>query len=284
MLSAFSKLAAFSNRFLGATRGLYVPFGIAALLIMGVRLGADESTRWLFDVVSLGDRAVEWFAESVLSIVEVPLLRFGWVEPSWAQVNSYRFFDWIDMDSRESIAKYASLGIELFLDFLFIRLAFSYDEPKFSLAVVGPNDSFVDALKKHSTLKFESMRSYGSDLNVEKLYLPIISLFAAICGAAMAGLSVENVLYASISKFSDPEPWVTQGAAGLVMVALLWRFGIPVAVFSFSFADERMRSAKQRGKRGYRLLGTIPALVCVPTVTAGLVFGTPVGTWLGLIQ
>lgn len=276
-----------ATRFFGATRGLFLPFGIAGLLAMGVHLASDITVDAMF--ISLG--VLDRIAEAIVGTVLDWLQATGIPNDGWANRLSFAFADWIDVETREAWARIGGVILELYVDVIMFRAAMSYDEIVRLPILFDDTTTRIDRIRLTISRRFvrkrRALNEYFADTIIYKVYLPIASLCAVVAGTYAIGLAVENFLFAhlvSVPWAAENPYWAAVFPAYCVMAIIVWRMGWPMFAHSWSYAESRNQAWHEGGMLPLRrrLRGLISGLIVLPLMIAAVLIGTPIGQWLGV--
>ncbi len=271
----------------GATRGFFLPFGLAAVIALGVHLGSDAAQNGAFWALNLVDHLLEAVVEILLGLIQGT----GVPESDWAARNGWRFAAWIDFDTLELWASWTAVGLELLIDLMMLRIALGYDETPPPYIPTDPDHSRARQWMTVTTgrwrIEGRGMLDYWRDPTVEKLYVPFACLCAVLAGSIGIAVGLETLLYAQLAKvprFDATSPWLTTAPAFLIAAIIAVRLGLPASGHAFVWAENRNQGRRQDGMHPWkrRFKGLIPALVIVPVTAAALLVGTPIVRWLEL--
>jgi len=276
-----------TTRFFGATRGLFLPFGIAGVLAMGVHLASDITVDAMFSSLGVLDQITEAIVATILDWLQAT----GIPDDGWANRLSFAFADWIDVETRESWARIGGVVLELWVDLIMLRAALSYDEIIRLPISFDDTTTRIERVRLTITRRFShgrrALNEYFDDTIVYKVYLPLATVCAVIAGTYTIGQAVENFLFAHLGNFpwaAENPYWAMVFPAYLVMAIIVWRMGWPMFAHSWSYAEYRNQGWREVGMQPLRrrLRGLISGLIVLPLMIAAVLIGTPIGQWLGV--
>ncbi|MCK6544845.1 hypothetical protein L6R52_03185 [Myxococcota bacterium] len=255
---------------LGHVRGLFLPFGLFALVAVGVHVGCDRLDDQAFVALSALDAIVDAaLAATVRAIGDL----FS-ASPASIEAWTYRAVDLVDVDAKQWLARWIAVGLELFTDLVLALPVFLHRELPASARALG-------ALVKKSL----------ADPTVLRVAAPIASACACVAGAFAVSREAQVLAHSAISGvavMSEHRDLATLSASitgYLALCVVLWRLGAVVVLGALTYADKKAaRDALDVvGSRKRRLRGWVTALVALPiTITA--VVATPIaGTLRALL-
>jgi hypothetical protein len=261
---------------LGRWRSVFVPIGVVAIVAMGVHVASESMVHGAFVTLGGIDRAFE----NLWSMVLQGVAALGAGDEAWVERKAHIFAEWVDVETRESWARWVGFGIELFVDLFLLRAALGFDlQPSPRHYKRKPHRSLqtwiTETRLKVSKFAKRTRRYYGG-FTVERVYVPLASTCAVIAGCYAVGLAVENAAFQWLS--------VSRAPAAVVMAVLGWRLGWPMINHAFDWVREREQMIQAQGwsARRQRLRSLVPAAIIVPVMLGAVLVGTPVGILFGI--
>lgn len=245
------------SRFLGGGRWLFMPFGLVAVVMMGVHAAADtmdDRFLWLFDRV---DSALD----ALLS--------------SWGPTRGW--VDVVGAPQRTMVARALALVWELAADVLLLWPVLGYRE------VHKPR---VDTLLTTRSLERRTWRSLFQRVwdqpTLLRVALPLVTALIVLAGAVAVARMVQGAAYLSLISWlgSATAGWVARALAlvalAAVAVSLCWRAVLRTLQYADEVAQRRPMTRSRRLLEGARTVA-----VCAPLALAALLFATP---WTSLFR
>lgn len=239
------------SRFLGGGRWLFMPFGLVALVMMGVHAAAD----------TVDDRFL-WLIDHVDSMVDAVLA-------SWSPTRG--LVDVVGAPQRTMVSRVAALLWELTADALLLWPVLGYreeDKPR------------LDTLLTTRSIEKQSWRALFERLRAQptllRIALPLVTLFVVIAGAVAVAKMVQGAVYlGSISLLGSATAGIVARAfAWVSLAAVLFSLGWRSVLRTVQYADEIARAGTMTRRR--RLTeGLWTILICAPLAIAALLFATP---------
>ncbi len=232
----------------GLLRRAALAVGLFALVVTGVHAGADQADDFVFELLSLIDRAVDGALARVIPVV------MGWfgAEPLAVERAVLRALEWVDLDEKLAASRVVALVIELLVG---LALAVPLVDPR------APRASRV-ALGR-------ALRDLVRDPTVLLWVGPLATGAASLAGLAVVASEIEGLARGALGPLAlapAAEALTARalaiGVTSIVLVVLAARGVLRALVRAdaLSLADaQRARPALRR-----RLRGWLVALVALP--------------------
>lgn len=252
--------AAFAT--LDRARGLFFPFGLFAVLAVGLHAGADRvddhlalAFGWVDGVL---DAAAAWGVEALLEL-------FG---ASAGQTEAVTFWlqDLVNAEAEEDAARACALVLELWADLLVARAVFGGWRAQVPLRALG--------------------RSLLAAPTVRRLFFPLAALLAAAAGVVSVAREVQVGVFGALTgaAAADWSAPLAQAAGALALVLVGGRLGAGAVYATWRWADARGRRELTAGVARARTAGIAGASVLLFLAVLAVTEGVPVaGTLRALI-
>ena len=249
-------MGAFVLRMFSGLGRRVVPLGLFALIAVGLHAGADRLDDHALVALNLLDAQVDRLGAAVL----------GWAmdlvgaSPATIERWTFGFVEWVDMDTRDWLARLVALGFELAGDlFLAVPLFWHRHRDR-------PWRALLVELRRDPTLL--------------RFVAPSSAALAAWAGALVIAREVQVVTYAGLESASWLSPYAGPGAGLVAAVALVlvgWRLGARVVSSAVSWSDHVGQRDVARGvsARRRRLRGWGVALVVFPVTVLAVMDAAP---------
>lgn len=236
-----ARLSAIIGRF----RGFFLPFGLFAILAVGIHSGADH----IDDATFAGLNFFDGLLDDLLTRVVGGLWRFFGASQATTQAAIYEAVDLIDLEVKDQAARFVALMVELVADVLLAVPCFRFREKAVSLAGV---------VKK--TLK---------DPTVLRISAPVAAVMASIAGVSIITREIQVVTNARLLEIEASASfagWIASAFGVLALVLVTWRLGWVVAVATARWAESRAidDQRNQVSVRKRRFRGWVTALMALP--------------------
>jgi hypothetical protein len=225
------------SAFLGRFRSLFVPFGLFAVLAIGIHSGSDH----IDDVTYACLNVVDSICDDILAAIIRPVWKFFGARDATVQAAIFWAVDLIDLEMKDQVARFIALVVELLADLVLALPVFFYRERDISIR------GFLEKTAKDPT--------------VLRVVAPISGALASVAGVLIITREIQVVTNAellSIHAASGFAGWVASAAGLCALVLVTWRLGWMVTVAAIRWAesraieDERNRvPKKQRVMRGW---------------------------------
>lgn len=255
---------------LGHLRGLFLPFGLFALVAVGVHVGCDRLDDQAFVALSTLDAITDATLVSILRWAGELFGASGASIEAW----TYRAVDLVDVDAKQWLARWIAVALELVTDVVLALPVFLHRNLPASARALG-------VLVKKSF----------ADPTVLRVAAPIASACACLAGAFAISREAQVLTHsvasglAVMSEHRDLATLAASIAGYLALCVVLWRLGAVVVLGALTYADGRAtRDALDVvGQKKRRLRGWFTAFVALPiAITA--VLATPItGTLRALL-
>ncbi|MGA9521355.1 MAG: hypothetical protein WBV82_07825 [Myxococcaceae bacterium] len=251
--SALQGLIGRVSRPLGHLRFAFMPFGLFALIAVGVHAAAD----------TLDDRIL-WLVDGVDGALDTVLGAWSFTEPA---------VRWIDLEDRVRIARAVALIWELLVDALLALPAFGYRE-SFARPLRGFSAFLGTAPPKVRAL-FRDVVQRPTVLRVTR---PLAAGAIALAGACAVARMLQASMYLSTRS------WIGDDAAGIfarllalaALAGVLITFGLRAVLRNLQHADEIARAHPNEKWFLTAARGLPGSALIVPLAIAALLDASPV--------
>ncbi len=260
---------------------MLLPFGMFALLVLGIHAIADSFADWAFAFI-------DWFAD----LIEAAFARFADAALSEPDARKRVLAEALDVERRRDLARWAALGVEIVL---VVRLgaaclgAWPGSGPDLSKQQRDPAHrrllSFLAGPLNRLKALLERTGGYLAHLSIEKIYLPLAVALAALAGVLALFVALDNAFFALGRRAPaglGAGRWLSPWPAALSSLLVLWRLGLPAVTKSLAhcqLGSERDRAAGEPASKRM-LRGIWGAVLILPILIGGLWTGTPLGAWV----
>ncbi len=244
------------SRFLGHFRWAFMPFGLMALVAVGVHAAADTLDDRLLSLVDLADSAFDRLVG-----------RFSATE---------RLVEWVSLERRTVLARMLALGWELAADLVLALPALGYHEEEAprtetwrgALGTARPTWRmlFARCLRRPTTMRWTR---------------PLATAAVVLAGACAVALSIQGTVYLSWRElFGDrAADVVARGLALGALVGLLASLGWRAVLRNLQHADASCE-LHARGWRQAFAHGLVGSALVVPLALAAALDASPVLSFL----
>ena len=249
-------LAALLDPTAGTT--LLAALGMAALVIVGVHVGADRLDDRLFGLLSILDGAADAWSSLMIRWVGGGLdVGAGTIERA-----VFRVSDLIDLEAKITGSRVLALAVELCADLILVV-------PLFVARGIGERGALLRALI--GTLR---------DPTLLRFVAPLAIAGAALAGLHAGGRELQSGVYTQLRELrlaAGPAAGAARviGLGGLALMT--WYLAVPAWVRAVIRSDRVAARDRAQGASAWarRLRGKWTAAVALPVVVLALIEGTP---------
>ena len=236
-----ARLSAFVGRF----RAFFVPFGLFAILAIGIHSGSDHIDDLNYAWLNLIDSV---FDELLAAIIR-PVWEFFGASDVTTQAAIFWAVDLVDLELKDQFARLVALIVELLADVMLALPVFLYREREISIR--------------------GTIRKTMKDPTILRVVAPISGALASVAGVMIITREIQvatNAELLSIRAASTFAGWVASAAGLLALVLVTWRLGWVVTVAAIRWAESRalVDERNQVPKKQRRLRGWFTALIALP--------------------
>lgn len=233
-----------------------VPLGLFAVIAVGLHAGADVLDDHALVALNIIDGQVDRLGSALLAWA----MALVGASPNMIERWTFGFQEFVDMDTRDALARLLALGFELAGDVVLAVPLFWH---------------------RHRDRPWRALgQALLRDPTVLRVVAPLSALFAAWAGVLVIAREVQVVTHAGLEDASWLAPLASPGAGvvGLLVLVLVgWRLGARVVSSAVSWSDhvaerdlERQLSTRRRRLRGWAV-----ALVVFPVAVLAVLEAAP---------
>lgn len=231
--------------FLGRFRSFFVPFGLFAILAIGIHSGSDH----IDDVTYAFLNVIDTLLDGLLAAVIRPVWKFFGARDATVQAAIFWAVDLIDLEIKDQLARLVALMVELLADVMLALPVFLYREREISLRGV--------------------LQKTMQDPSVLRVVAPISGALASLAGVLIITREIQvftNAELLSIRAAGSFAGWVASAAGLLALVLVSWRLGWVVTVAAIRWAESRAIEDERNRipKKKRRLRGWFTAIIALP--------------------
>lgn len=232
------------SRTIGLFRGVFLPFGLFAIVAIGIHAGSDRVDDYGFVAYNFVDARLD---ELFTWLIRVVYRAFD-VGPATIASHTFYAIDLVDLEVKDAAARWTALFVELGADLVFAIPIFRHrdDEVRVVELVV---------------------RTYR-DFTLLRVVAPLGAMLASIAGVTIVAQTVQVATHGALAHVPHAARYAGAVAACAGLFALLlvtWRLGRSVITAAARWADRRAEADKTKvPPRRRRLRGLSIAIVVLP--------------------
>jgi hypothetical protein len=232
--------------FVGGLRPMFIPFGLFALLAIGIHVGCNRLDNHLFVLLNVIDAAVD----DVLCFIIQKVCALFSASQSTVDLLTYRAIDFIDLEIKSDAARYGALAYELVADVVLALPVFLYREERWT----------TDGIR-------ERAKAYFEDPTLLKLAGPAAAVSAGIAGVFSISREIEVLAHSLISHVTVQHASGIAGMLGAAALAVVaWRLLAIAVLGAAEYAERRANNDRVMSVplQQRRLRGLLTAFVALP--------------------
>jgi hypothetical protein len=271
----------------GKARGLFVPCGLFAILVIGIHVGCNRLDHQLFALFNIVDAALD---DTLTFIIQKVCALFD-ASAATTDLLTFRAVDFIDMDTKTAAAQYGALLYELATDVLLAVPAFFYGEQTAAEKLIRSRGSMWDSevTTRFSLRTFkERIVRYFKDPTLLMIAGPLAAFCASIAGVFAVSREMEVAVHSMASKLpslASASATIAGVLGTLVLFVVAWRMSLRVTIGAAVMAERRSRNdltlSVPANKR--RTRGLLTAFIALPIALLALEATPMLGTLRALI-
>lgn len=246
------------SKTIGLFRGLFLPFGLFAIVAVGIHAGSDCVDNHAFSLYNFFDARFD----ELLTWLIVRVYGFMDVGVQLTATHTFKAVDFIDLDVKDAAARWTALLVELGADLIFAFPIFRH--------------------RPDGTPLVEFARRTYQDPTVLRVAAPLGAIFASIAGVLVIAREIQVATHGmlagqpvQISQFG------TQAAAiaGIIALVLVtWRLGGNALGAAARWADRRAKIDRERFStpRRRKMRGLVTAGIILPITFLAVFQATPI--------
>lgn len=245
------------SKTIGLFRGIFLPFGLFAIVAVGIHAGSDCVDNYSFVLYNFLDARLD----DLLTFVITRAYGLFDISVQTTATHTFKVVDFIDLDVKDWAARWTALLVELGADLIFAIPIFRH--------------------QSDGTPLREFARRTWQDFTILRAVAPLAAVFASISGVLVIAREVQVATHTMIVGAPYITRYATKGAAAVGIIALIlvtWRLGAAVAGAAMNWADRRAKLDKERfvTERRRRSRGAITAAIILPITFLAVFQATPI--------
>jgi hypothetical protein len=243
----------------GRFRGVFLPFGLFAIVAVGIHSGTNHIDDATFAGLNFFDALLDGLLEAVITHVWT----FFGVADATREAHIFRAVDFIDIEVKDVAARSIALAVEILADLILAVPVFLSRDSEVSI-----RGYFREALR---------------DPTILRIAAPLSAAMASVAGIAIIAREIQVVTGAGLFAIDTSPKFAATvaGIAGLIALAVVtWRLGWVVTAAAARWAALRAAAdttnqvpAKRRRLRGWLTLAVASPICAWAFLDAVAVLG-----------